>query len=64
MEQWKYVKEIEEILGSYYVIRSLDSVFLVVIYDGMNLRESLWRYIKDINDEFERKRKEFVMYNK
>jgi len=64
MEQWKYVKEIEEIPGSYYVIRSLDSAFSAVIYDGMNPRESLWRYTKDINDELERKRKELAMYNK
>ncbi len=62
MEQWKYVKEIEEIPGSYYVTRSIDSAFSAVIYDGMNPRESLWRYTKDINDELERKRKELSIY--
>lgn len=62
MQQWKYVKEIEEIPGSYYVTRSIDSAFSAVIYDGANPRESLWRYTKDINDELERKKKELSMH--
>lgn len=62
--QWKYVKEIEEVPGSYYITRSIDSAFSAVVYQGINPRESLWKYTKEINDELERKRIELSSYNK
>ncbi|ADQ03720.1 extracellular solute-binding protein family 1 [Caldicellulosiruptor owensensis OL] len=62
--QWKYVKEIEEVPGSYYITRSIDSAFSAVVYQGINPRESLWKYTKEINDELERKRIELSTYNK
>ena len=61
--QWKYVKEIEEVPGSYYITRSIDSAFSAVVYQGINPRESLWKYTKEINDELERKRIELSTYN-
>uniref|UniRef100_A0A7C5V0J3 Extracellular solute-binding protein n=1 Tax=Caldicellulosiruptor owensensis TaxID=55205 RepID=A0A7C5V0J3_9FIRM len=62
--QWKYVEEIEEVPGSYYITRSIDSAFSAVVYQGINPRESLWKYTKEINDELERKRIELSTYNK
>ena len=63
-EQWKHVKEIEEVPGSYYITRSIDSAFSAVVYQGVNPRESLWKYTKEINDELERKRIELSSQNK
>nr|WP_207182846.1 extracellular solute-binding protein [Caldicellulosiruptor diazotrophicus] len=59
--QWKYVKEIEEVPGSYYITRSIDSAFSAVVYQGINPRESMWKYTKEINDELERKRIELSL---
>lgn len=54
--QW--VRELEEIPGSYYVTRSLDNAFRAVLYDGKNARETFERENANINREIARKRRE------
>ncbi len=53
-----YVREIQEIPGSYYVSRSLDNAFRSVLYDDTNPREAFERENENINREITRKRKE------
>lgn len=56
--QRKYLKEIQEIPGSYYVSRSLDNAFRSVLYDDTNPREAFERENENINREIARKRQE------
>lgn len=58
-EQRKYVRELPEVLGGYYVTRGLDNAFREVVYEGKNARESLVLYNAQINAEIYRKREEF-----
>ena len=57
--QSKYVKEVSEVLGGYYLSRGLDNAFRDVVYEGKNAKEALTLYNKQINSEIKRKRKEF-----
>lgn len=59
LEQWTYVREIEELPGSYYVSRNIDNAFKAVFYDNENYREALNYWNRQINEELERKRQEF-----
>lgn len=54
-EQRKYIQEIEEVPGSYFVSRCLDNAFRAVILDGKNAREQLEQENKNINEEISRK---------
>lgn len=56
--QRKYLQEIQEIPGSYYVSRSLDNAFRSVLYDDTNPREAFERENENINREIARKRQE------
>lgn len=56
--QREFVREIQEIPGSYYVSRSLDNAFRSVLYDDTNPREAFERENENINREITRKRKE------
>ena len=56
--QRQYVREIQEIPGSYYVSRSLDNAFRSVLYDDTNPREAFERENENINREIARKRNE------
>jgi ABC-type glycerol-3-phosphate transport system substrate-binding protein len=58
-EQWKYLKEIPNIPGSYYTSRHLDNAFREVYMLGELPREALEKYTKEINKEIDRKREEF-----
>ena len=59
VEQRKYVRELPEVLGGYYVTRGLDNAFREVVYEQKNARESLVLYNAQINAEIKRKREEF-----
>lgn len=59
LEQWKEVREVPELPGSYYTTRSLDNAFRGVVFEWKNPRESLNYWNKQINEEIERKRIEF-----
>lgn len=58
-EQWKYLREIPIVPGSYYISRHLDNAFREVVILGELQREALEKYTKEINKEIGRKREEF-----
>lgn len=57
--QWKYLKEIPNVPGSYYVSRHLDNAFREVVMLGEIPREAIEKYTREINKEIDRKREEF-----
>ena len=58
-EQREWVKEIPELVGGYYVTRSITNAFRNVTNNYTNPREMLFYYNDQINDEIWRKRKEY-----
>lgn len=58
-EQWKMVRPLENVPGSYYIDRSLRNAFRRVVYYYDNPRETLMRYNEDMNLELTRKRIEY-----
>ena len=61
-EQRKWVKEIPELVGGYYVSRSIVNAFRNVTNNYTNPREMLFYYNDQINDEIWRKRMEYNLY--
>lgn len=59
MEQWSMVHEMPQVAGSYIIGREVENAFRVVINNNLNARETLREYCGNINDEINRKRKEF-----
>ncbi|MCG8334781.1 MAG: extracellular solute-binding protein, partial [Proteobacteria bacterium] len=59
MSQWQWVKGIPEVPGGYYTTRYLDFAYRSVVNDGEQPEETLLDYVKTINDEIRKKRKEF-----
>lgn len=59
MQQWDQVHEMPQIAGSYIVGREIENAFRKVINQFYNARETLYEYCGNINDEINRKRKEF-----
>lgn len=59
MQQWDQVHEMPQIAGSYIVGREIENAFRKVINQYYNARETLYEYCGNINDEINRKRKEF-----
>ena len=57
--QRKWVREIPELVGGYYVSRSIVNAFRNVTNNYTNPREMLFYYNEQINDEIWRKRKEY-----
>ncbi|MCK9233720.1 MAG: extracellular solute-binding protein [Acholeplasmatales bacterium] len=58
-EQWKTVKGIPEVPGSYMTGRHLDNAFRLVINERANPRETIYDYVQIINEEIRKKREEF-----
>lgn len=58
-EQREWVKEYPELVGGYYVSRSIVNAFRNVTNNYTNPREMLFYYNDQINDEIWRKRKEY-----
>lgn len=57
--QWAAVENIEEVPGSYYLLRGLDNAFRSVLYEEANPYEAIGLWNEKINQELERKREEF-----
>ena len=53
--QRAWLREVEEVPGSYYVSRCLDNGFRAVVYRSENVRDTLRRQNKLINEELQRK---------
>ena len=60
MEQRTSITELPEVLGGYYVVRSIDNAFRSVLYNGANYKEALLTQNVIINTELERKQREFA----
>ena len=59
LEQWNRVSEIQEVPGSYYLIRSVDQMYWSVINGEMNCMDAVAYWSKEANQEIERKCKEY-----
>ena len=59
MLQWGQVHEMPQVAGSYIIGRELENAFREVINNFYNPREILVQYSGKVNDEINRKRKEF-----
>ena len=57
--QWKSVREIPEVPGGYYTARQIDYAWRNVVISGGQPRDTLYDYVKYINQEIYSKRKEF-----
>jgi len=58
-EQWNWVKGIPEVPGGYMTGRHLDNAFRLVINEYANPRETIYDYVQVINEEIDKKRREF-----
>lgn len=59
VEQWKNVREIPEIPGSYYLTRSVDQAFWQVINGKANVKDAVVKWSRVADSEIERKIKEY-----
>ena len=59
MLQWSKVHEMPQVAGSYIIGREIENAYREVINNNFNAREVLVEYCGNINDEINRKRKEF-----
>lgn len=59
LEQWSYVEEVPEIVGSYDTSRSLDQAFWSVYNNSTNPRDTLSKWGDTVNSEISRKRAEY-----
>lgn len=57
--QWQWVQGVPEVPGGYMTGRHLDNAFRLVINDFSNPRETIYDYVQVINEEIEKKRREF-----
>lgn len=60
MDQWSYIVEIPYIPGSYFVGRHISNAFNEVVLKGEPPRETIEKYVVEINKEIEKKRKELL----
>lgn len=58
-DQWQWVQGVPEVPGGYMTGRHLDNAFRLVINELSNPRETIYDYVQIINDEIEKKRREF-----
>lgn len=58
-EQWQWVRGIPEVPGGYMTGRHLDNAFRMVLNQNANPRETLYDYVQMINEEINKKRREF-----
>ncbi len=61
MEQWKFVKGVPEVPGSYITSRYINFAFKSVINSNEEPGQSILGYAKKINEEISRKRKEIII---
>lgn len=60
--QRKYVKEIPEVPGGYIIVRNINNIFIDTIANKNNIRESLLRYSRIMDEELLRKQTELEAY--
>ncbi len=60
LEQWKAVREIEEVPGSYYVSRSIDQAFWAVKNGTATEKEAITDWARTSDDEIRRKLAEYA----
>ncbi len=58
-EQWSYVKEVQEVPGSYDVTRSIDQAFWAVLEDGSKVKDAVAKWAKSADKEIQRKIEEY-----
>ena len=59
LNQWKVVKEVPEVPGSYYLTRAVDQAFWSVINGKTNAKDALVKWNRVANSEITRKIKEY-----
>lgn len=59
MLQWSQVHEMPQVAGSYIIGREVENAYREVVNNYYNAKETLVEYCGNINDEINRKRKEF-----
>jgi len=59
LSAWSQVKEVPEVPGSYYVSRSVDLSFWSVVNENRNPKDVLLERSAEVNDEIERKWKQY-----
>jgi len=62
--QRKNVKEIPEVPGGYIIARNINNLFIDTIANRNNIRESLLRYSRIMDEELMRKQKELEAYSR
>ena len=60
MKQWSYIEEIPYIPGSYFVSRHINNAFNEVVINGAPARETIEKYVIEINKEIDKKLEELV----
>ena len=59
LEQRSYIKEIPEVPGSYFLVRSIDQAFWNVVNSNVQPKDALYKWADICNNEIERKIKEY-----
>lgn len=59
MEQWKWFKEREVVLGGYYTTRYIANTWNEIVLNGKNQREAMEDATIEIDKELRKKREEF-----
>lgn len=59
LEQWQNLEVVQLTPVTYYLTRDINNAFRKAVYRRSNVRETLNYYLKDINKEIVRKRKQF-----
>ena len=59
LEQRSYIKEVPEVPGSYFLVRSIDQAFWNVINSNVQPKDALYKWADICNNEIERKIKEY-----
>ena len=57
--QWENTVVLPQVVGGYYINRSIINSFRAVVYHGENTRETLMHFVRRMDREIERKRIEF-----
>ena len=57
--QWENVKEIPEIPGSYYLVRSVDQMFWEIVNNENNIKNAAVKWEKIANAEIDRKVRQY-----
>ena len=60
MEQWKNVKEIPEVPGSYYLARAIDQSYWEVVNGQSAAKDALKKWNKTANQEIKRKINQYM----